>query len=36
MLHDIGIPAGPRHAIAAERDRAHRAYALLERSRSSW
>ena len=36
MLRDIGIPAGLRHAIAAERDRAHRADVLLERSRSSW
>lgn len=36
MLRDIGIPAGLRHEIAAERERAHWAYALLERSRSSW
>jgi hypothetical protein len=36
MLRDIGIPAGPRHAIAAERGRAHRAEVLLERSRTSW
>jgi hypothetical protein len=36
MLRDIGIPAELRHAIAVERDRAHRAEVLLERSRSSW